>query len=55
MDDNLKQALLDRFGAWLDKTEDAPALPDDPQETADLYSVFVEVAALRTGATGSAW
>ena len=26
VDDNLKQALLDRFGAWLDKTEDAPAL-----------------------------
>jgi molecular chaperone GrpE len=48
VDDNLKQALLDRFGAWLDQTEDAPALPDDPQETADLYAVFVEVAALRT-------
>ena len=48
MDDNIKQALLDRFSAYLDTAEDAPEPPDETAETADLYSVFVEIAGLRT-------
>ena len=48
MDDTIKQALLSRFSAYLDTAEDEPAPPDDPGETADLYSVFVEVAGLRS-------
>jgi molecular chaperone GrpE len=48
VDDNIRQALLDRFSAWLDTMEDAPETLDDPRETADLFSVFVEIAGLRT-------
>ena len=48
MDDNVKQTLLSRFSAYLDRAEDQPEPPDDPGETADLYSVFVEVAGLRS-------
>jgi hypothetical protein len=48
VDDDIKQALLSRFSAYLDTVEDGPAPPDDPGETADLYSVFVEVAGLRS-------
>lgn len=47
MDDHIKQALLDRFGAWLDTADDI-VVPDDPGETADLYSLFVELAGLRS-------
>ncbi len=47
MDDHIKQALLDRFTAWLDTADDTEA-PDDPGETADLYSLFVEMAGLRS-------
>jgi molecular chaperone GrpE len=47
VDDHIKQALLDRFSAWLDTAEDTET-PDDPGETADLYSLFVEVAGLRS-------
>jgi len=48
VDDNIKQALLGRFSAYLDTVEDEPVPPDDPGEAADLYSVFVEVAGLRS-------
>jgi molecular chaperone GrpE len=48
VDDNIKQALLSRFSAYLDTVEDGPVPPEDPGETADLYSVFVEVAGLRS-------
>jgi molecular chaperone GrpE len=48
VDHSTKQALLDRFGAWLDTLDDAPEPPDDRGEAADLYSVFVELAALRS-------
>jgi molecular chaperone GrpE len=47
VDDHIKQALLDRFSAWLDTAEDAEP-PGDPGETADLYSLFVEMAGLRS-------
>lgn len=47
MDDHIKQALLNRFSAWLDTADKAEA-PDDPGETADLYSLFVEMAGLRS-------
>jgi len=48
VDDNIKQALLSRFSAYLDAAEDEPEPPDDPGATTDLYSVFVEVAGLRS-------
>ncbi len=48
MDDTIKQALLSRFSAYLDAAEDGPEPPGDAGETADLYSVFVEVAGLRS-------
>ncbi|PPQ36636.1 nucleotide exchange factor GrpE [Rhodopila globiformis] len=48
MDDNMKQALLSRFSAYLDTVEDEPEPPEDPGETTDLYSVFVELAGLRS-------
>lgn len=46
MDDSIKQALLSRFQAYLDS---ADALAPEPRtETTDLYSLFVEVAGLRS-------
>ena len=48
MDDSLRQALLERFNAWLDAAEDGAEPPDEPEQTADLFSVFVELAGLRT-------
>ena len=48
MDDSIKQALIDRFRGYLDIVEDGEEPPDDPGETADLFSVLVEMAALRT-------
>jgi molecular chaperone GrpE len=48
VDDNIRQALLDRFGAWLDTAEQEPESPEDPGQAADLFSVFVEMAGLRT-------
>src|SRR5215213_9937438 len=48
VDDSIKQALLDRFSAWLDTAEDAPEALEDPGETADLFSVFAEIAGIRT-------
>jgi molecular chaperone GrpE len=48
VDDSIKQALLSRFRAYLDAAEGEGPPPDDPAETADLYSLFVEVAGLRS-------
>lgn len=48
MDDSIKQALIDRFCGYLDMVEDGEEPPDDPGETADLFSVLVEMAALRS-------
>ena len=48
MDDSIKQALIDRFRGYLDMVEDGEEPPDDPRETADLFSVLVEMAALRS-------
>jgi molecular chaperone GrpE len=46
--DSIRQALLDRFSAWLDTAEQEPESPEDPGQAADLFSVFVEMAGLRT-------
>ena len=48
MDDSIKQALINRFRGYLDMVEDGEESPDDPGETADLFSVLVEMAALRS-------
>lgn len=48
MDDSIKQALLSRFRAYLDTTEGEPEPPDDQREGTDLYTLFVEVAGLRS-------
>jgi len=46
VDDSIKQALLSRFQAYLDSAE--TAAPEPRTETSDLYSIFVEVAGLRS-------
>ncbi len=46
MDDSIKQALLSRFQAYLETAE--TAAPESQTETSDLYSIFVEVAGLRS-------
>lgn len=46
MDDSIKQALLSRFQAYLDTAE--TTAPESRTETSDLYSLFVEVAGLRS-------
>jgi molecular chaperone GrpE len=48
LDDSIKQALIDRFRGYLDMVDDGEEPPDDPGETADLFSVLVEMAALRS-------
>jgi molecular chaperone GrpE len=50
VDDSIKQALLERFRDYLDgdATEAELAPPDVADETKDLFSVFVEMAALRS-------
>jgi molecular chaperone GrpE len=48
LDDSIKQALIDRFCSYLDMVEDGEEPSDDPGETADLFSVLVEMAALRS-------
>jgi molecular chaperone GrpE len=48
VDESIKQALLSRFRAYLDTAEGEGEPPDHPGETADLYSLFVEVAGLRS-------
>lgn len=47
MDDTLKAALISRFTAYLD-TEMPAVPPEEGSEAADLYSVFVELAGLRS-------
>src|SRR5258706_15062861 len=47
LDDSIKQALIDRVRGYLDMGEDGEEPPDDPGETADLFSVPVEMAAVR--------
>jgi molecular chaperone GrpE len=48
VDATVKEALLDQFRCYLDsiETEPEPAAAPDP-ESADLYTVFVELAAMR--------
>jgi len=53
LDDSIKQALIDRFRGYLEMVEDGEEPPDDPGETADLFSVLVEMAALRSGCARS--
>jgi molecular chaperone GrpE len=56
VDDSIKQALLSRFSAWLDAAQDETlvgtldgAAPQAaPAPTTDLYSLFVEMAGLRS-------
>jgi molecular chaperone GrpE len=48
VDEHVKQALLSRFSAYLDSAADQPEPPDDPGEATDLYSLFVEMAGLRS-------
>jgi molecular chaperone GrpE len=42
-----KEALLDQFRRYLDSVDDAPEPPETVGAEADLFSVFVELAALR--------
>jgi len=46
VDDSIKQALLSRFQAYLETAETAAS--ESQTETSDLYSIFVEVAGLRS-------
>jgi molecular chaperone GrpE len=46
VDDHIKQTLLSRFQTYLDNTNSDE--PESPEETADLYALFVEVAGLRS-------
>ena len=50
MDDSIKQALLSRFQTYLDTVEAGAEAetPESGTETSDLYSLFVEVAGLRS-------
>ena len=48
MDNSTRQALLTRFADWLDAAEDLSDTPGEPGETADLFSIFTELAGLRT-------
>jgi len=48
VDDSTKQALLSRFQTYLDTAALEPELPVEPDEATDLYSVFVELAGLRS-------
>ena len=48
VDESIRQALLARFRDYLDTAEGEGAQPDAADGTADLYSLFVEVAGLRS-------
>jgi molecular chaperone GrpE len=53
VEDHTKQMLLSQFSAWLDAASvggplDAPTDPNELPPTADLYSLFVEMAGLRS-------
>jgi molecular chaperone GrpE len=47
VDAAVKETLLDQFRCYLDSIEEAPGEPDEPGAEADLFTVFVELAALR--------
>ncbi len=47
MDAVVKETLLDRFRCYLDSIEEAPEEPDAAGAEADLFTVFVELAAVR--------
>jgi molecular chaperone GrpE len=48
VDDSTKEALLSQFSAWLDTAGNGPEPADEPTPTTDLYSLFVEMAGLRS-------
>jgi molecular chaperone GrpE len=48
VDATVKETLLDQFRCYLDGIDEAPEPTDAPGEAADLFSVFVELAAVRT-------
>jgi molecular chaperone GrpE len=43
----VKETLLDQFRCYLDSIEEAPEGPDEAGAEADLFTVFVELAAVR--------
>ncbi len=47
MDPAAKEALLDQFRSYLDSIETMPEPPADTEAGSDLFSVFVELAAMR--------
>ena len=47
MDAAVKETLLDQFRCYLDSIEEAPEEPDAAGAEADLFTVFVELAAVR--------
>ena len=47
MDATVKEALLDQFRGYLDSIEEAPVTAEAPGAEADLFTVFVELAAVR--------
>jgi molecular chaperone GrpE len=47
VDAAVKETLLDQFRCYLDSIEEAPGEPDEPGAEADLFTVFVELSALR--------
>lgn len=49
MDSETKESLLERFRAYLDKRPDTVAVePGEANRQTDLYSLFTELAALKT-------
>jgi molecular chaperone GrpE len=48
LDDSIKEKLLNRFRAYLDTVDGEPEPPDQTGEGTDLFSVFIELAALRS-------
>jgi molecular chaperone GrpE len=48
LDDSIKRALLSRFHAYLDTVNDASEPLEEAGKAADLFSVLVEVAGLRS-------
>jgi molecular chaperone GrpE len=47
VDAAVKENLLDQFRCYLDSIEEAPEEPEDAGAEVDLFSVFVELAAVR--------
>ncbi len=48
VDATIKEALLDQFRCYLERIEETPEPADASGEAADLFTVFVELAAMRT-------